>query len=210
MSSTISSPPSCYHWHPPICKSKKCTTWLCKHVYSGIVIYVLCLLSDKLSFRYAKPCCFMTNKSNQFKQRRKASFFNMHFGMSQYCNNRCDCVIFFVKYNWSESEIKHCLQRIATEASHSWRPVLQVCNFEKKWRSCSALFSSVLSIWWAISIMSHCDWHSSLVGTRQMMWLAEKTIINHQTLLFIFCFPLDLLHILYLPNMNYNNKYARA
>ena len=102
------------------------------YVYSGIVRYILFLLSDKLSFRYAKLCCFMTNESNQFKQRSKASFL--------ICILECHYTVITNVTVWlfwlrSESDIKQCLQRIATEASHSWRSVLQVCNFEKKKKS---------------------------------------------------------------------------
>lgn len=51
------------------------------------------------------------------------------------------------------------------------------------------LISTLLSsLWWASFSMSCCDWHSCLKRIRPIMWPAEKTMINHQTLLFIFSF----------------------
>ncbi len=38
-----------------------------------------------------------------------------------------------------------------------------------------------LSIYWAVVVMLHCDWHSCFRAIRPVMWLAESVFINHPT-----------------------------
>lgn len=40
-------------------------------------------------------------------------------------------------------------------------------------------------IWWNIFLMYRYDWHNCLKVTRWVMWLAEKVMIHHHTLLLI-------------------------